>query len=159
MADAAAAGVAASADRKAIIRAKMEARRKAREESGEAAAARQAELDKAKKKEALKQAAALLGGELDALIREEKDKKDVQAKLAAGESAIESNYKLFQTLYPFKSDDPEDLSFEANEIMRVFDWEDEWFEGENQQGQRGYLPKTYLREIKPKGPKAVGGMP
>lgn len=42
-----------------------------------------------------------------------------------------------QTLYAFKSDDPEDLTFEANEIIRVYDWEDEWFEGETQDGKRG----------------------
>jgi hypothetical protein len=42
-----------------------------------------------------------------------------------------------QTLYAFVSDDPDDLSFEANEILRVFDWEDEWYEAENQEGKRG----------------------
>mmetsp|Transcript_100997 Transcript_100997/g.140349 ORF Transcript_100997/g.140349 Transcript_100997/m.140349 type:complete len:154 (+) Transcript_100997:213-674(+) len=147
--------------RSEAIRAKMEARRKAREESGEAEAQRKAEEAKRKKKEETKKLASLLGGELDMLLKEEKDKKLVQEKLAAGESPVTAtDYKLYQTLYPFKSDDPEDLCFEANEIIRVYDWEDEWFEGENQQGKRGYLPATYVREIKSKGgAKTLAGMP
>ena len=45
--------------------------------------------------------------------------KDVQERLARGEDpTANTNVKLFQTLYPYKSDDPEDLNFEANEILR-----------------------------------------
>eukprot|EP00038_Savillea_parva_P015555 m.14271 g.14271 ORF g.14271 m.14271 type:complete len:154 (+) comp3136_c0_seq1:328-789(+) len=147
--------------RSAAIKAKMEARKKAREASGEAAAARQAEEANTNRKAEMKLKAKALGGELDQLLKEEKDRKEVQKKLAAGESPVATDYKLFQTLYAFKSDDPDDLCFEANEILRVYDWEDEWYEGEDQQGKRGYLPATYVREITPRGggAKAVGGLP
>eukprot|EP00037_Helgoeca_nana_P010774 m.94974 g.94974 ORF g.94974 m.94974 type:complete len:155 (-) comp20413_c1_seq1:1203-1667(-) len=149
-------------ERSAAIRAKMDARRKAREASGEAQASRQKEEEEKKKKAATKKKASLLGGELDMLLKVEKDKKTVQDKLAAGESPVTAvDYRLYQTLYAFKSDDPEDLTFEANEIIRVYDWEDEWFEGETQDGKRGYMPASYMREIKSKNgaAKAVDGIP
>eukprot|EP00039_Didymoeca_costata_P008422 m.111836 g.111836 ORF g.111836 m.111836 type:complete len:158 (-) comp14074_c1_seq2:63-536(-) len=147
-------------ERSAQLKAKMEARRKAREESGELARQKAEEEAAQKKKEQLKQMAAALGGELDTLLKEEKDKQVVQEKLAKGESAIDTSYKLFQTLYQYKSDDPDDLEFEANEILRVFDWEDDWYEGENQEGKKGCFPKTFVREIKtPGGAKSVEGMP
>lgn len=46
--------------------------------------------------------------------------------LERGEKPVDVSYKLFATMYKYESDDPEDLCFEPNEILRVFDWEDEW---------------------------------
>lgn len=40
----------------------------------------------------------MLGGELDKLIVEEKDKAAVQERLAKGESAIDTSIKLFQVV-------------------------------------------------------------
>ena len=57
--------------------------------------------------------------QLDVIGKEEAERKEVQEKIARGENPNQNDkIKLFQTLYPYKSDDPEDLSFEANEIVR-----------------------------------------
>eukprot|EP00040_Diaphanoeca_grandis_P024837 m.136985 g.136985 ORF g.136985 m.136985 type:complete len:161 (-) comp29896_c1_seq1:69-551(-) len=146
--------------RSETLKAKMDARRKAREVSGEIAKEKAEQEVLEKKKASMKSMAALLGGELNKLIVEKKQADDVKDRLARGESAVDANVKLFQTLYKYSSEDPDDLHFEANEILRVFDWEDEWYEGENQEGKRGYFPNTFVREIKaPAEGKSVGGLP
>ena len=80
--------------------------------------------------------AAGLGAELDGLIAAKKERED-----ATSGKAPEKEYVLYQTLYPYKSEDPDDLEFEAGEILRVFDEEGDWFEGENQQGKEGCFPR------------------
>jgi len=139
----------------------MELRRKAREASGETAKADAEKKAKEDKKKKMKEMAALLGGELDTIGKVEAERKEVQEKIARGENPNQNDkVKLFQTLYPYKSDDPEDLSFEANEIIRVWDWADDWFEGENQDGTaKGCFPSNFVREIKQRGEKALEGMP
>eukprot|EP00056_Hartaetosiga_gracilis_P020862 m.21639 g.21639 ORF g.21639 m.21639 type:complete len:325 (+) comp8745_c0_seq1:152-1126(+) len=62
----------------------------------------------------------------------------------------EENYVLYQTLYKFESDHPDDLSFEANEILQVIDEGDgpnSWFTGRSQDGRKGVFPGTYVRKI------------
>ena len=94
------------------------------------------------KKEDTKQKASLLGRELDNLLQAKKEREAVtQGKKA------DVNYVLYQTLYKFESDDAEDLPFDAGEILRVFDDSSDWYEGENQQGKRGYFPKNFVRKI------------
>jgi len=151
--------------RSETLKAKMEARRKARDSISEIArekyAKEKVEQEKLEKKKAtMKSMAALLGGELNKLADEKKQADEVKEKIARGESAVDTSYKLFQTLYPFTSDDPDDLHFGANEILRVYDWEDDWYEGEDQNGKKGFFPNTYVREIKgPQSGKQVSGMP
>ncbi len=56
----------------------------------------------------------LLGAELDELLKAEKDRQAI----AEGKGSENKAYKLYQTLYEYKSDDPDDLSFDAGEILR-----------------------------------------
>eukprot|EP00729_Bicosta_minor_P004569 gene4569-19475_t len=128
-------------DRSAALRAKMEARKKHREETGELGVG---------------------DGELELVAKEDKEK---EAEAAAA-SAEPENYKLYQTLYEYKSDDPEDLNFGASEILKVIDDEDDWYEGINQDGKKGYFPGTYVRIMKMQpggggggGSVSIGGMP
>eukprot|EP00043_Microstomoeca_roanoka_P001137 m.31093 g.31093 ORF g.31093 m.31093 type:complete len:234 (+) comp10666_c0_seq2:82-783(+) len=103
---------------------------------GEKLAERQAKRDETKKK------AQKLGLELDGLLQAKKEREAaLQGKKA------ERNYTLYQTLFKFESDDPEDLTFDAGEILRVFDDSSDWYEGEDQQGKRGYFPKNFVRKI------------
>lgn len=55
-----------------------------------------------------------LRAELDELLRAEKDR---EAALQGKPTATPA-YKLYQTLYQYKGEDPDDLSFEAGEILR-----------------------------------------
>ncbi len=66
-----------------------------------------------KKKESALQLASLLGKELDQLIQAEKERADALAG-----NKVEQKFSLYQTLFPYKSEDPDDLNFEANEILR-----------------------------------------
>lgn len=76
----------------------------------------------------------------------------------------EKKYILYQALYKYKSDDPDDLQFEQNDILRVTDEGDgptSWFYGEDQQGKEGNFPGTFVRKIRmPSGGavKTVGGL-
>ena len=118
--------------------------------------------------------AALLGGELDELAKAEEERKKVAEQLVRlapqgasmprfthgaqerGQAPV-MEHKLFQTLYEYRSEDPDDLEFDAGEILQVTDWEDEWFEGSNQQGKSGTFPASYVREIKAaRAPKVLG---
>ena len=56
-----------------------------------------------------------LRAELDELLRAEKDR---EAALQGKNKPATESFKLYQTLYEFKSEDPDDLSFEAGEILR-----------------------------------------
>jgi hypothetical protein len=56
-----------------------------------------------------------LRAELDELLRAEKDK---EAALSGAKQEV--TYKLYQTLYEYKSEDADDLNFEAGEILRYF---------------------------------------
>eukprot|EP00730_Choanoeca_flexa_P016255 TRINITY_DN7645_c0_g1_i1.p1 TRINITY_DN7645_c0_g1~~TRINITY_DN7645_c0_g1_i1.p1 ORF type:complete len:240 (+),score=34.20 TRINITY_DN7645_c0_g1_i1:175-894(+) len=62
------------------------------------------------------------------------------------------NFVLYQTLYKFTSDDPEDLQFEANEILQITDEGDGtegcWLYGQSQDGREGNVPGTYVRKIR-----------
>lgn len=66
--------------------------------------------------------------------------------LDAGENGADDgeSYTLYQTLYAYHSDDPEDLHFEANEILQVTDdgdgTEHTWFYGRRQDGKQGHFP-------------------
>lgn len=40
-------------------------------------------------------------------------------KDGSGASLINTDYVLYQTLYAYKSEDPDDLNFEAGEILRL----------------------------------------
>ena len=42
--------------------------------------------------------------------------------------------------------------------VSVYNWDDDWMEGENQDGKAETFPNTYVKEIKG-GPKVVSGMP
>ena len=42
---------------------------------------------------------------------------------------VAEDFKLYAALYKYESDDPDDLTFEAGEILRVYDDEGDWFEG------------------------------
>lgn len=62
----------------------------------------------------------------------------------------EGKFVLFQALYDYHSKDPNDLSFAANDILRVSDQGDgpqSWFYGESQDGREGHFPGTYVRKI------------
>ena len=56
-----------------------------------------------------------LRAELDELLRAEKDR---EAVLQGKTVQPAQQFKLYQTLYEYKSDDPEDLCFDAGEILR-----------------------------------------
>lgn len=145
-------------DRSAALKAKMAARKKAKEDSGEAARERAEKKAREEKKAKMKEMASLLGGELDGLIAEADSAKSEKEKEAADKAgAAAGEFKLFQTLYEFKSEDPEDLCFQANEVLRVYDWSDEWYEGENQEGDKGYFPATFVRELGGGGGSVGGG--
>eukprot|EP00045_Choanoeca_perplexa_P000846 m.16544 g.16544 ORF g.16544 m.16544 type:complete len:238 (+) comp10582_c0_seq1:176-889(+) len=64
----------------------------------------------------------------------------------------EVNFVLYQSLYKFSSDDPEDLAFEANEILQITDEGDgsegAWLYGQSQDGRVGNVPSTYVRKIR-----------
>ncbi|EDQ88365.1 uncharacterized protein MONBRDRAFT_9210 [Monosiga brevicollis MX1] len=74
----------------------------------------------------------------------------------------EDNYVLYQTLYKYESSDPEDLTFDANEILQVTDEvpvltcpacpgdgsPNSWYYGRSQDGREGNFPGTYVRKIK-----------
>eukprot|EP00053_Salpingoeca_punica_P003988 m.46438 g.46438 ORF g.46438 m.46438 type:complete len:124 (-) comp12537_c0_seq2:288-659(-) len=99
-------------------------------------------LDPTKKKE-LKQKGSALAAELDQLMKADKQREAV----LSGKKIEEEPHTLYQTLFAYTSDDPDDLPFEAGEILRVFDDEGDWYEGENQQGRRGMFPRTYVRKM------------
>jgi hypothetical protein len=70
-----------------------------------------------KKNDSKAKAAALgsqLRAELDEMLRAEKDRKAA----LEGKAVEPPKFKLYQTLYEFKSEDPDDLNFEAGEILR-----------------------------------------
>ncbi|EGD83045.1 hypothetical protein PTSG_03683 [Salpingoeca rosetta] len=98
------------------------------------------------KRDETKKMASLLGQELDGLLQAKKERK-----AALEGKQAERNYTLYQTLFKFESDDPEDLCFEGGEILRVFDDSGDWYEGENQQGKKGYFPRNYVRKINSSG--------
>eukprot|EP00039_Didymoeca_costata_P009054 m.119956 g.119956 ORF g.119956 m.119956 type:complete len:842 (-) comp14340_c1_seq4:3016-5541(-) len=57
---------------------------------------------------------------------------------------------IYRALYDFKSDDPDDLQFSANDLIRVIDFgegEDSWWEGELN-GQKGSFPSNYVTQMK-----------
>ena len=73
--------------------------------------------------------------------------KDRDVVLAGGAPKAE-DFKLYAAVYSYKSDDPDDLQFEAGEILRVTDDEGDWFEGESQDGlRRGTFPRTFVRKL------------
>ena len=84
-----------------------------RRERDEKAAAEVAAAAAAEKKKKMKAMAALLGGELAKVDAEEKEKAEAAAK-----PADDREYRLYSTMYEYKSDDPEDLTFAAGEILR-----------------------------------------
>eukprot|EP00055_Hartaetosiga_balthica_P004986 m.13932 g.13932 ORF g.13932 m.13932 type:complete len:121 (+) comp4224_c0_seq1:232-594(+) len=94
--------------------------------------------------------AALLGSELDGLIQAKKDRD-----AAVSGDKKDATYSLYQTLFKYESDDADDLSFEANEILRVYDDTSDWYEGENQEGKRGYFPSNFVRKINMGGSSAM----
>ena len=49
-----------------------------------------------------------------------------RAAVLAGEAPKAEDFKLYSALYTYKSDDSDDLQFEAGEIIRVFDDEGDW---------------------------------
>jgi len=61
------------------------------------------------------------------------------------------DYVLYQALYLYKSDDPEDLTFDANDILQVTDEGDPpgtgWMEGRTQDGRFGSFPSNFVRKI------------
>ena len=63
---------------------------------------------------ATKTKAKLLGAELDQLLKADKQREAV----AKGEKLPEEKFSLYQTLYEYKSDDPDDLQFGPGEILR-----------------------------------------
>jgi hypothetical protein len=85
------------------------------------AAAEKAASDKKTK---MKELAKLLMPELDVLVAKEKGKKEdqeIQDRIAKGKAeaaAASRPFKMFETIYKYKSDDPDDLAFEAKEILR-----------------------------------------
>lgn len=75
----------------------------------------------------------------------------------AGEPA-EVPYVLYQALYDYSSQDPDDLCFAANDILQVTDEGDgpeSWFEGRSQDGREGCFPGTFVRQGFPSGHGAV----
>jgi len=69
-------------------------------------------------------------------------------------AANAEDYVLYQALYTYRNDDPDDLNFDANDIVQVTD-EDEypkkcWMEGRSQDGLVGSFPSTYVRKIEMK---------
>lgn len=64
--------------------------------------------------------------------------------------AEDEKFVLFQALYDYHSSDPDDLSFQANDILRVTDQGEgpqSWFYGETQDGREGHFPGTFVRKI------------
>ena len=57
-----------------------------------------------------------LRAELDELLRAEKDREAIASGKAS--SGAPAQYKLYQTLFEYKSEDPDDLTFDAGEILR-----------------------------------------
>lgn len=90
----------------------------------------------------------------------------VQQPATVGKSVTAKGepYVLYQALYDYKSQDPDDLTFLQNDILRVTDEGDgpnSWFYGETQEGAEGNFPGTYVRKINLPGsakPKIVGGL-
>eukprot|EP00049_Salpingoeca_infusionum_P004499 m.80172 g.80172 ORF g.80172 m.80172 type:complete len:251 (+) comp12595_c0_seq1:872-1624(+) len=65
-------------------------------------------------------------------------------------------YVCYQALFDFQSEEDGDLSFKANDILRVTDEGDgpkSWFYGQDQEGNEGAFPGTFVRKIKMKAPK------
>lgn len=62
----------------------------------------------------------------------------------------DEDYVLYQALYNYNSGDPDDLVFEANDILQVTDEGDgptSWMEGRTQDGRFGTFPGNYVRKI------------
>eukprot|EP00049_Salpingoeca_infusionum_P022701 m.8249 g.8249 ORF g.8249 m.8249 type:complete len:125 (-) comp5338_c0_seq1:249-623(-) len=94
------------------------------------------------KRQKKKQLAALLGKELDDIATAQKERE-----AALSGEKTEQKFTLYMTLFEFKSDHEDDLSFGPGEIIRVYDDTDDWFEGENQQGEKGCFPSNFVRKI------------
>ncbi|KAL4237292.1 Nephrocystin-1 [Mactra antiquata] len=59
---------------------------------------------------------------------------------------ITTSGRLFEALYDYKGDQEGDLSFKAGEILTILTiQEDGWWEAENEKGEKGNVPSTYLR--------------
>lgn len=75
-----------------------------------------------------------------------------QATAAPAKKPDDVDYVLYQALYDYKNDDPEDLDFDANDILQVTDEGDPpgtgWMEGRTQDGRFGAFPSTYVRKIR-----------
>lgn len=71
-----------------------------------------------------------------------------------GEPATETlNHKLFQTLYEYKSEDPDDLEFEAGEILQVSEGRHPSLKGE---GGNARTRVTYFVALLLKGHRLGG---
>lgn len=61
------------------------------------------------------------------------------------------DYVLYQTLFEYRNDDPDDLNFDAGEILQVTDEGEgegsRWMEGRTQDLKEGSFPSTYVRKI------------
>ncbi|XP_036400473.1 sorting nexin-33-like [Megalops cyprinoides] len=57
-----------------------------------------------------------------------------------------------RALYAFQSENKEEISFQENEELLIFDEKtvDGWLQGENSQGQRGLVPASYVEIIRPR---------
>jgi len=59
-------------------------------------------------------------------------------------------YVLYQALYDYNSGDPDDLQFEASDILQVTDegnGPSSWMIGSTQDGREGNFPSTYVRKM------------
>ncbi|CAG2109286.1 unnamed protein product, partial [Medioppia subpectinata] len=64
-----------------------------------------------------------------------------------GNVAQEDEYYL--ALYPFESQEPGDLSFEANELIKVVKKEGDWWTGVISDLRQGVFPSNYVRSAQP----------
>eukprot|EP00042_Codosiga_hollandica_P055832 m.790656 g.790656 ORF g.790656 m.790656 type:complete len:219 (+) comp59203_c1_seq5:2472-3128(+) len=83
-------------------------------------------------------------------------------KAAPAAQPQERPYVLYKALYSYNSKEDGDLTFEAGDILRVFEDDGAWFFGETQDCVQGSFPSNYVRKVVLPpgafGSKAIAGL-
>ncbi|XP_064600802.1 nephrocystin-1-like [Liolophura sinensis] len=77
---------------------------------------------------------------------EDDDEEDEEEEEEEDEMEFSSTMRLFEAISDYEKEQPEDLSFKKGEILTIVNTsEDGWWEAVNKNGDKGIVPKTYLK--------------
>ncbi|XP_060561259.1 nephrocystin-1-like isoform X1 [Ruditapes philippinarum] len=77
---------------------------------------------------------------------DDEEDEDEESDKEEGDLEVTTTGRLFEAIYDFSSKEKGDLNFKAGEVLTIITTqEDGWWEAENEKGEKGSVPSTYLK--------------